>query len=372
MRFIGLLLLFGSVANAASYTRFDDVITRNSISVGSTGAANSKSVIDMTSTTKGFLPPRMTTTQRDAISSPPAGLEIFNTSTSAPNFYTGSAWSQSAGTVTSVAATVPSVLSVSGSPITSSGTLAFTYSGTALPVANGGTAGTTKLTAASGLFTSITRQAFNTGGSTGTVTIGSGALWIEVYMSGGGGGGGSSGTANGTTAAQSGGTTTFSVHSGSALATATGGGGGGSVSSNVGGAGGTCTLAAGPLDIGSRSGSGGGAGGFSVLATVYLAGGQGGVNQWGGAGAGTGGAGNVGFANSGAGGGGAADNGGAANSASGSGGGAGGFCHFIINSPSASYDYGIGDGGNGAVPHASGTAGGNGATSAVVLVEHYN
>ena len=43
------------------------------------------------------------------------------------------------GTVTSVAATVPSLLSISGSPITSSGTLAFTYSGTALPAANGGT-----------------------------------------------------------------------------------------------------------------------------------------------------------------------------------------------------------------------------------------
>jgi hypothetical protein len=43
------------------------------------------------------------------------------------------------GTVTSVAATVPSFLSISGSPITSSGTLAITYSGTALPVANGGT-----------------------------------------------------------------------------------------------------------------------------------------------------------------------------------------------------------------------------------------
>lgn len=47
------------------------------------------------------------------------------------------------GTVTSVAASVPSFLSISGSPITSSGTLAITLSGTALPVANGGTGGTT-------------------------------------------------------------------------------------------------------------------------------------------------------------------------------------------------------------------------------------
>jgi len=47
------------------------------------------------------------------------------------------------GTVTSVAATVPAFLSVTGSPITSSGTLAISLSGTALPVANGGTGVTT-------------------------------------------------------------------------------------------------------------------------------------------------------------------------------------------------------------------------------------
>jgi len=47
--------------------------------------------------------------------------------------------SSTGGTVTSVAASVPSVFSISGSPITTSGTLAMTYSGTALPVANGGT-----------------------------------------------------------------------------------------------------------------------------------------------------------------------------------------------------------------------------------------
>ena len=47
------------------------------------------------------------------------------------------------GTVTSVAATVPSFLSVTGSPITTSGTLALSYSGTALPVLNGGTGVTT-------------------------------------------------------------------------------------------------------------------------------------------------------------------------------------------------------------------------------------
>ena len=51
--------------------------------------------------------------------------------------------SATSGTVTSVAATVPTFLSVAGSPITAAGTLAITLSGTALPVVNGGTGVTT-------------------------------------------------------------------------------------------------------------------------------------------------------------------------------------------------------------------------------------
>ena len=54
----------------------------------------------------------------------------------------GAGTSSTSGTVTSVALSVPAFLSVSGSPITSSGTLAVSLSGTALPVANGGTGST--------------------------------------------------------------------------------------------------------------------------------------------------------------------------------------------------------------------------------------
>lgn len=53
-------------------------------------------------------------------------------------------WANAAsGTVTSVGMTVPSFLNVSGSPVTTSGVLTVGYSGTPLPVANGGTGTTT-------------------------------------------------------------------------------------------------------------------------------------------------------------------------------------------------------------------------------------
>lgn len=68
------------------------------------------------------------------------------------------------GTVTSVAMTVPTFLSVAGSPITTSGTLAVTLSGTALPIANGGTNNTSAYTAGSVIFsngTSLTQDNSN-------------------------------------------------------------------------------------------------------------------------------------------------------------------------------------------------------------------
>lgn len=74
----------------------DGVIRYYCNSAGSTGIGtstpSSKAILDLTSTTKGLLLPRMTTTQRDAITSPDAGLIIYNTTSNKLNFYNGSAW----------------------------------------------------------------------------------------------------------------------------------------------------------------------------------------------------------------------------------------------------------------------------------------
>jgi hypothetical protein len=78
----------GYNSGAAWFTINNDL---QRVGVG-TASPNAAAMLDVSSTTKGFLPPRMTTAQRDAISSPPAGLVIYNTSTNALNFYNGSAW----------------------------------------------------------------------------------------------------------------------------------------------------------------------------------------------------------------------------------------------------------------------------------------
>ncbi len=58
------------------------------VGIGTSSPAGS-SQLDVSSTTKGLLPPRMTTSQRDAISSPATGLQIYNTDNRAIETYTG-------------------------------------------------------------------------------------------------------------------------------------------------------------------------------------------------------------------------------------------------------------------------------------------
>jgi hypothetical protein len=57
-----------------------------------TNAPNASSLLDLTSTTRGFLPPRMTTTQKNAIASPATGLQVYDTTLNRPCFYDGTTW----------------------------------------------------------------------------------------------------------------------------------------------------------------------------------------------------------------------------------------------------------------------------------------
>lgn len=94
-----------------------------------------------------------------------------------------SSGSGSGGTVSSVDMSVPTFLSVSGNPVTSSGTLAVTYSGTALPLANGGTGQTTASAAFNGLspITTTGDLIYSSSGTTNSrLAIGSNAQVLTV------------------------------------------------------------------------------------------------------------------------------------------------------------------------------------------------
>jgi len=59
---------------------------------GTAGARNSTAILQSDSTSKGWLPPRMTMSQRDAIPSVPIGLIIYNTTTDGLEVNTSLGW----------------------------------------------------------------------------------------------------------------------------------------------------------------------------------------------------------------------------------------------------------------------------------------
>ncbi len=66
--------------------------TTGEVGIG-TSSPSASALLDLSSTSKGFLPPRMTTTQRNAISGATTGLVIYNTTINQLETYTGNAWS---------------------------------------------------------------------------------------------------------------------------------------------------------------------------------------------------------------------------------------------------------------------------------------
>ena len=92
---------FTGVQNVAIRTNAGNHLfgtTSGSVGIGATTTINSSSILQVTSTTQGFLPPRMTTAQKNAIVTPATGLMVYDTTLNKLCVYTGATWE----TVTSV------------------------------------------------------------------------------------------------------------------------------------------------------------------------------------------------------------------------------------------------------------------------------
>jgi hypothetical protein len=88
---IGSLEISGTAIAAGGGATISFPINR--IFLGS-GSVETSARLQVDSTTQGFLPPRMTTTEINAIASPATGLEVFNTTLNCTCFYNGTGWRQ--------------------------------------------------------------------------------------------------------------------------------------------------------------------------------------------------------------------------------------------------------------------------------------
>ena len=75
------------------FKRFNNGWFGGSVKIGSATAFNASAKLQVESTTQGFLPPVMTGAQRDAISTPAAGLIVYQSTNNALSLYNGTAWS---------------------------------------------------------------------------------------------------------------------------------------------------------------------------------------------------------------------------------------------------------------------------------------
>jgi len=79
---------FGNILYGNNFWNQSDGGTK----LGAASAPVASAILEMVSTTKGFLPPRMTTTQKNNISSPASGLVVYDTTTNKLCCYNGSSW----------------------------------------------------------------------------------------------------------------------------------------------------------------------------------------------------------------------------------------------------------------------------------------
>jgi len=96
-----VFLLSTANVNSQETARFTN---SGQFAVGTT-TPESDAIVDISSTTRGLLIPRLTNAQRDAITTPPEGLLIYNTTLDKFDYYTGGAWKTILSTTNSVSST---------------------------------------------------------------------------------------------------------------------------------------------------------------------------------------------------------------------------------------------------------------------------
>ena len=88
----GIAIVQDTVINTTWWENGQDIYRdTGSVAIGAT-APHASAILDLSATDRGFLPPRMTTQQRDLIANPAQGLLIFNTTDSIVQIYNGSCW----------------------------------------------------------------------------------------------------------------------------------------------------------------------------------------------------------------------------------------------------------------------------------------
>lgn len=169
---------------AATITEKLTIDNTGDVGIGTT-APNSLALLDVSSTTKGILIPRFTTAQMNAVVSPPDGLIIYLTDSSAPFFYNGpaTAWYNLRGAGASGTVITGGAQSFSGLKTFSTGIVAGTITTTAtaansnLGVSSGATVANATTTAQ--LKSSANNVMYRVAirGSTSTVTTANTDVW---------------------------------------------------------------------------------------------------------------------------------------------------------------------------------------------------
>jgi hypothetical protein len=68
------------------------IVTKQGTAALGTSTPNASAILQTDSTTRGFLPPRMTTTEKLAIGTPAAGLMVYDTTLNQMSYYNGTLW----------------------------------------------------------------------------------------------------------------------------------------------------------------------------------------------------------------------------------------------------------------------------------------